>query len=134
MSDKIFVDSNVWLYMANDESPEKKAVGIGLLDQLTFISSQVLFECINVCRKKLKLDDEIAFLFAESLLSACNLIDETENIVHTALSLCRQGSFQPFDAKIVATALEAGCTTLYSEDMQHKLVVNKTLTIINPFV
>lgn len=134
MSDKVFVDSNVWLYMANDESPEKKAVGMHLLEQFTFISPQVLFECINVCRKKLKLDDETAFLFAESLLSISNLVDETASIVHTALRLCRQGSFQPFDAKIVAAALEAGCTTLYSEDMQHKLVVNKTLTIINPFV
>ncbi len=134
MSAKVFVDSNVWLYMANDDLPEKKAVGIRLLEQVAFISPQVLFECINVCRKKLKLGDEIAFLFAERLLSTCELVEENAHIVYTALHLCRQGSFQPFDAKIVATALEAGCTTLYSEDMQHELVVNKTLTIINPFV
>lgn len=134
MSAKVFVDSNVWLYMANDESPEKKSVALRLLEQYVFTSPQVLFECINVCRKKLRLDDEIAFLFAEKLHSACELVEENAILIRTALRLCRQGSFQPFDAKIVAAALEAGCTTLYSEDMQHQLVVNKTLTIINPFV
>lgn len=80
------------------------------------------------------MSDETAFLFAERLLSACKLVEENANIVYTALRLCRQESFQPFDAKIVAAALETGCTILYSEDMQHKFVVHKSLTIINPFI
>lgn len=78
--------------------------------------------------------DEGAFLFAEELLSVCELVSENSEIVRTALRLCRQGSFQPFDAKIVASALDARCNLLYSEDMQHELVVDNTLTIINPFI
>lgn len=134
MRDKIFVDSNVWLYMANNDSPEKKSISLNLLNRDTYTSPQVLFECINVCRKKLKLNSEIAFSFAENLLQVNKLIEENANIVYTALQLCRQNSFQPFDAKIVATALEAGCNTLYSEDMHHGLLVNNSLRIINPFV
>lgn len=134
MRDKIFVDSNVWLYMANNDSPEKKSISLNLLNRDTYTSPQVLFECINVCRKKLKLNSEIAFSFAENLLQVNKLIEENANIVYTALQLCRQSSFQPFDAKIVATALEAGCNTLYSEDMHHGLLVNNSLRIINPFV
>jgi len=34
---------------------------------------------------------------------------------------------------IVATALDAGCDTLYSEDMQHGQIIDNRLTIINPF-
>ena len=34
---------------------------------------------------------------------------------------------------VVATALEAGCVTLYSEDPQHGQVIDRRLTIINPF-
>lgn len=134
MRDKIFVDSNVWLYMANNDSPEKKSISLNLLNRDTYTSPQVLFECINVCRKKLKLNSEIAFSFAENLLQVNKLIEENANIVYTALQLCRQSSFQPFDAKIVATALEAGCDILYSEDMHHGLLVNNSLRIINPFI
>lgn len=132
--DKIFVDSNIWLYMADNESPEKKTFGIRLLGQNTYTSPQVLFECINVCRKKLNLDDEVSLTFAENLLSVCQLVEENTPVVRMALHLCRQGNFQPYDAKIVAVALEAGCNILYSEDMQHDLLVNNSLRIINPFV
>jgi predicted nucleic acid-binding protein len=39
-----------------------------------------------------------------------------------------------FDGLVVAAALEAGCATLWSEDMQHGLVIDKRLKILNPFV
>ena len=32
-----------------------------------------------------------------------------------------------------AEALLAGCRTLYSEDLQHRQVIDKRLTVINPF-
>jgi predicted nucleic acid-binding protein len=42
-------------------------------------------------------------------------------------------SLQFYDALIIATALEHGCHTLITEDMQHGLVVEERLTINNPF-
>jgi predicted nucleic acid-binding protein len=44
---------------------------------------------------------------------------------------CRHG-MPVYDAMIAASAIEAGCTTLYSEDFRHRQVL-KGLTIINPF-
>ncbi len=41
---------------------------------------------------------------------------------------------QPDDSLIVAAALDAGCDTLYSEDMQHSQVVEDRLRLVNPFV
>lgn len=38
-----------------------------------------------------------------------------------------------YDSLIIATALEASCTTLYSEDMQHGQLIENKLLIINPF-
>lgn len=38
-----------------------------------------------------------------------------------------------FDSLIVAAAIETGCETLLTEDMQDGLVVDGTLTIVNPF-
>jgi predicted nucleic acid-binding protein len=39
-----------------------------------------------------------------------------------------------FDGIVIAAALTAGCSTLYSEDMQHNLLIEERLRIINPFL
>ena len=38
------------------------------------------------------------------------------------------------DSIVVASALEAGCDRLYTEDMQHGLIVENQLKIVNPFL
>jgi len=38
-----------------------------------------------------------------------------------------------WDSLIVASALQSGAAILYSEDMQHGLVVDDRLRIVNPF-
>jgi predicted nucleic acid-binding protein len=53
--------------------------------------------------------------------------------VEIARRLIRRYDFQIFDGIIVAAAIEAGCEVLYSEDMQHGLMVEKQMQIINPF-
>jgi predicted nucleic acid-binding protein len=61
----------------------------------------------------------------------------TEFNLHTqfeAVRLMGLYSLQFYDALIIATALEHGCHTLITEDMQHGLVVEGRLTINNPFV
>jgi predicted nucleic acid-binding protein len=35
---------------------------------------------------------------------------------------------------IVSSAVESGCTVLYSEDMQHDQEVDGQLVVINPFL
>ncbi|WP_407116325.1 hypothetical protein [Bradyrhizobium sp. LMG 9283] len=50
-----------------------------------------------------------------------------------ALTLARDHNFAFYDALIVATAIEAGCDSLHSEDLQHGRSI-AGLTIINPFV
>jgi predicted nucleic acid-binding protein len=42
--------------------------------------------------------------------------------------------FQVFDSIVIASALQAGCEILYSEDFQHYFVVENQLTIINPYL
>ena len=41
-------------------------------------------------------------------------------------------SLSYWDSMIVAAALEASCTVLYSEDMQNGLLVDQRLRIMNP--
>jgi len=59
------------------------------------------------------------------------LQDGGEDVHHAESNHRRQQMI--YDALIVASALEAGCTTLVSEDMQDGRVIDGRLTIRNPF-
>lgn len=50
-----------------------------------------------------------------------------------AVTLAREHRLSFYDALIVAAALEAGCDTLFSEDLQHGRTIGP-LRIRNPFV
>nr|MCS3813747.1 putative nucleic acid-binding protein [Mucilaginibacter sp. X4EP1] len=45
----------------------------------------------------------------------------------------KKHDLQLFDSIIVGSALESGCSILYSEDMDNGLIIDKTLKIVNPF-
>ena len=51
----------------------------------------------------------------------------------TALAVAERTGFSIYDSLIVAAALHAGSRTLYAEDLQHGQVIDKTLTIVDPF-
>jgi len=57
----------------------------------------------------------------------------TAELHDAALGLAEQHGFHIYDALIVAAALEAGCTTLYTEDLRSGQVIDGRLTIQNPF-
>jgi predicted nucleic acid-binding protein len=134
MRDKFFIDSNIVLYLLDLNESPKKQIASSLLLDLPFISPQVVFECLNVCLKKHKIDRNSAFRFADELIASTFIQEETEQVVKSALFIFNRYMLQPFDSKIVASALEAGCGILYSEDMHHGLVIENRLTIINPFL
>ena len=61
------------------------------------------------------------------------VIDVSQKILLRASELRSRYKLSYFDSIIVAAALNSGSNILYSEDMQHGLVVEGQLTIINPF-
>ena len=56
-----------------------------------------------------------------------------ETIQH-AIKLKGKYHYSYFDSLAIATAFEAGCSVLYSEDLQHNQKMEGKLTIINPFL
>ncbi len=134
MKDKIFADSNIVLYLIDDINKNKREKSLSLITQFPTISPQVVFETLNVCLKKYKLDKATTLSFIHSLLTTTELHKEDDEVVNSALFLYNKYLLQPFDAKIVASALDAGCNILYSEDMHNGLVIENRLTIVNPFL
>jgi predicted nucleic acid-binding protein len=49
------------------------------------------------------------------------------------LRLAERYGFSIYDAMIVASALQAGCDTLWSDDMQQGMTLDEGLRIVNPF-
>lgn len=131
---KYFLDSSVVLYALDKTSPQKCGRLFDLLKDKGFISPQVVFESLFVSLRKAGLQKTEAIRFARFLLDNSFLQIENNGVVETALRIFSKYLLQSYDSKIVAAALESGCTTLYSEDMQNGLVIENTLTIINPFL
>ena len=127
-----FFDTNILFYTISDEQP-KAAVARSMLADGGTISVQVLNELVNVGRKKMAMDwDEVDRMLGPIQL-AVRVVDLTMAIHESGLRIARRYQLALYDAMIVAAALDAGCETLWSEDMQDGLVVGERLTIRNPF-
>lgn len=133
MPAKPFIDSSILLYLLDTSDLRKKGIAFEILSGRGFVSPQVLFECITVAVRKLKRSKQDAVAFASYIMRSSDLTQEDEQVAITGLKLFAGYMFQPFDSKIAATALVAGCTTLYSEDMQDGLLIENQLRIVNPF-
>ena len=127
-----FLDTNVLVYLAVEDS-FKADRSEALVAAGATISVQVLNEIANVARKKRarswqEVQDFLARI--RSLLAVEPLTLETHQ---TGLLVAERYKLAIYDSMIVASALGAGCDTLWSEDMQDGLVIEGALTIRNPF-
>lgn len=128
------VDTNVLLYGIDLDSPDKLVIAVDLLDREPIICSQILSEFINVLLKRWKYPKDKIGMIVREVLDTCDFFPITPTTYLKSIELTEKYDFQIFDSIIVASALESGCDTLYSEDLQHKLLVENQLTVINPFI
>lgn len=131
-ADRVFFDSNILLYLATSDG-EKAARVEELLGLGGAISVQVLNEIASVARRKMQMSwDEIAD-FTTSIRGLFEVIPLTIEIHEHGLHLARRHKLAIYDGLIVAAALVADCNVLLSEDMHDGLVLEKRLTVRNPF-
>ena len=129
----MFLDTNVVLYTLAEGDP-RRPIARTRLAQGGTISVQVLNKFATVARRKLKLSWPEVYKALAVVRTLCPPPVPLTLATHeAALALASQHSFSLYDALIVASALEAGCDTLLSEDMQHGRVIDARLTITNPF-
>lgn len=128
-----FLDTNVLIYAALQPDPRSEAART-LLRAGGVISVQVLNEFANVARRKLRRpwpEVRRALAAVRALCPAPRPITATTH--EAALALAESTGYAFYDALILASALEAGCDTVCSEDMQDGHVIEGRLTIRNPF-
>jgi len=135
-----FFDSNVFVYLFDETNDHKRNVAERLIVQAleannACISFQVVQETLNVLTRKLKpsVTEPNAQRFLESVLQPLWRVMPSLALYQRSLALQARYQLSFYDAMVVAAALEAGCTRLLSEDMQHGLKIEK-LVIVNPFL
>jgi predicted nucleic acid-binding protein len=133
MPGKAFFDTNVLIYTVAENDPRTLRAE-RLLMSGGVVGVQVLNEFVSVARRKMRMPwaDVIEALDAIRVLCP-SPVPVTIHTHETALMVAQQHGFEIYDALVVAAALEAGCSTLYSEDLQDGQVIDRKLTLRNPF-
>lgn len=138
MPAKVFVDTNIWLYSlvqkaeVNDDR-HRQAADFLLNLARPVINSQVIRETCSNLIKKLYMPEEQVRVLIHGWYQDCEVITSNASQHLLASRLRKSYSLSYWDSLIVAAAIDAGCVTLFSEDMQHGQTIESCLTIINPF-
>jgi predicted nucleic acid-binding protein len=127
-----FLDTNVVIYLASSDS-RKADRAEALIAEGGAVSVQVLNELANVARRKMRIswaETRLLLSTIRDLLTVYPVNIETHEI---GLALSERYGLSIYDAMIAASAIQAKCTVLWSEDMQHGMVLDGGLRIVNPF-
>lgn len=139
MSERVFLDTNVLVYLFDNDAPEKQTKAREILETRglggqVLLSTQVLQEFYVCVIGKLArpLDPEAAYRAVEDL-AALPIVQIDVTMVLAAIQRHRKEHVSFWDALIIQAALESGASLLYTEDLQHGRRI-EGLTIQNPFV
>lgn len=127
-----FFDTNVVLYLLSADTAKadraEELVALG-----GTISVQVLNEFVAVASRKLRMPlIEVREVLAQ-IRAVCAVEPITIETHERALHIADRYGLSIYDALIVSAALLAGCRTLHTEDLQDDQVIERQLTIRNPF-
>lgn len=138
MKERVFLDTNVLVYLFDADNPAKQRSVQDLLSsrelrEQLILSTQVLQEFyVSVTRKLVApLDPEAAFQAVQDL-TAFPIVQIDPPLILLAIQRSRKAKVSFWDALILEAALVAGATLLYSEDFQDGAVFGG-LRIANPF-
>lgn len=129
----VFLDSNIIIYAYSSTDPKKasvcrKAIASGNV----VISAQVINEFVSVAHKKFHHPFASIEAAVRELLPFVHVASLSAETSLLAIRLAEKFNLSWYDSLIIASAIENGCSLLFSEDMQHGMVM-EGLTIINPF-
>jgi predicted nucleic acid-binding protein len=137
MTERIFFDTNLFIYAYTTNEPEKSDIIRAFFQECSkktnvVISTQVLTEFYAVMAKHRYLHEKIT-VYLNELISVCTVSAVTVQTVESAVFLKDKYAYSWWDSLIISSALESGCSRICSEDMQHGQIIEGSLRIENPF-
>ena len=139
MSGRAFLDTNIFVYAHDSGSPGKRAIARQLIADLTLngagvISYQVVHEFLNVAlmKNRNKMAPEDARQYLNTVLLPLLAVPSSVAVIEQAIWLYQRHQLSWYDSLIVSAAMQAHCSVLYSEDLQHGQTFG-SVTITDPF-
>jgi predicted nucleic acid-binding protein len=137
MSDRVFLDANILVYAQDAAVPEKQRKSREIIAQLAesgdgVISTQVMQEFFVAATRKLGVEPLVAKGVLKTF-AVFEIVQVSSGLIHEAIdcSILNQLSF--WDSLILAAAASAGCSTIFSEDLNSGQTI-LGLKIQNPFL
>jgi predicted nucleic acid-binding protein len=136
MSDKSFIDTNIFLYCHDQDYSEKRNIARDLIFReyesgSCAISTQVLIEFFQNYVVKFG-NSYIDAIKEMHFMSRCSVIEQSLSLLMSGISVFSKHSLSVWDAMIIAAAKEADSKILYTEDMRHGQII-EGVKITNPF-
>jgi len=134
MKDKVFIDTNVLIYLYSVDEPDKRRKAISVFDNYDCITStQAINEFCNICIKKMGKNVKDIKTAITEIISACKLELVETDTINTALELHNRYNYSYFDCLMLASALNSDCKYIFTEDMSDSQVIYEKLKIVNIF-
>jgi predicted nucleic acid-binding protein len=127
-----FLDTNILVYAFTTDPRAGPAQA--LLGRRCVTSVQALNEFANVARRNLGMTWQEVRDALAAIRTLCRAILPVDLEIHAdGLRIAERYDYAIFDALMIAAALRAGCTVLYSEDMQDGMTIDRRLRIVDPY-
>ena len=133
-ADRVFLDTNIFIYMYAATEPEKKEKSLSLLDNNDCVTStQAINEICNVLTGKILTPVADIKRVVNDIFNTCEVRYVYKNTALSALDLKERYGFSFYDCLMLSSALESNCKILYSEDMADGQMIEGKLKIVNPY-
>jgi predicted nucleic acid-binding protein len=132
MNEKVFIDTNILIYLYSDDEIEKQNITQNIFEKYNcFISTQVLNEFCNVCIRKLNQSIENVELAIDEIIENSNVTLIEKHNIKQAIQIHKRYGYKYFDSLIIASALNSDCKYLFTEDLSDGQIIDEKLKIIN---
>jgi predicted nucleic acid-binding protein len=139
MSDKYFLDTNIFIYTFDSRYKAKQRIATELIkssitSQNGVISYQVVQEFVNVATRKFSqpLSYQDCSQYFKQILNPLCEIYASPILFENAFEVAERWQYSYYDSLIISASLSAGCSVLYSEDLHHGQEI-QSLKIVDPF-
>lgn len=135
-AERFTLDTNILIYAVDAREGRKRELATRIIETAASLDCPLALQAIGefyaAATVKLKLGPKDAAARAAQLLAAFDTFGYSANAVRAALEEAPKGRFSYWDGVLLAAAAEAGCTTIFSEDMADGARFG-SIVVANPF-